>query len=198
MLQLQVLKKIAVKKYFITFLFLGLINLSFSQDSSVEKSITGIQIGLFGTDVYNESRLSNNIALRSQFGLNAGIFGGSLYDKTGFILYPKLSIEPKWYYNFDKRVAKNKNTKNNGANFYSLNIQYSPNWFEISNYENLETYNTLSIIPTWGFRRNFAKKFNYEFRIGLGYGVSYRDSNTYLEDEKGAVLDLGFKIGFDF
>lgn len=184
-------------KKFITIILLGLTISSFSQNFSIEKSITGIQIGFFGTEVYNETRLSNKIALRSQFGLNVGIFGGSLYEKTGFILYPELSIEPKWYYNLDKRVRKNKNIKNNGANFYSLNIQYSPNWFVISNYDNIEVYNTLSIIPTWGFRRNFAEKFNYEFRIGLGYGVSYRDSE-YLENEKGAIMDLGFKIGYDF
>lgn len=184
-------------KKFITIILLGLTISSFSQNFSIEKSITGIQIGFFGTEVYNETRLSNKIALRSQFGLNVGIFGGSLYEKTGFILYPELSIEPKWYYNLDKRVRKNKNIKNNGANFYSLNIQYSPNWFVISNYDNIEVYNTLSIIPTWGFRRNFAEKFNYEFRIGLGYGVSYRDSE-YLENKKGAIMDLGFKIGYDF
>jgi hypothetical protein len=186
-----------MKKTIMTLFLLGLVNLSFSQNSFIEKSVTGIQIGFFGTEIYNETRLSDKIALRSQFGLNAGIFGGSLYEKTGFILYPELSIEPKWYYNLDKRISKNKNIKNNGANFYSLNIQYFPNWFEISNYENLEVYNTLSVIPTWGFRRNFAEKFNYEFRIGLGYGVSYRDSE-YLKNEKGAIMDLGFKIGYDF
>jgi hypothetical protein len=184
-------------KKFMTIILLGLTISSFSQNFSIEKSITGIQIGFFGTEVYNETRLSNKIALRSQFGLNAGIFGGSLYEKTGFILYPELSIEPKWYYNLDKRVRKNKNIKNNGANFYSLNIQYSPNWFVVSNYDNIEINNTLSIIPTWGFRRNFARKFNYEFKIGLGYGMILRWKD-YIENENGAVMDLGFKIGYDF
>ena len=186
-----------MKKTFMSIFLIGIINFSFAQNSTIEKSITGVQIGFFGTGIYNETRLADKFALRSQFGLNVGIFGGTLYDKTGFILYPELSIETKWYYNLEKRVRNNKSIKNNGANFYSLNIKYSPNWFEISNYDNIEVYNTLSIIPTWGFRRNFLEKFNYEFRIGLGYGVSYRDSD-YLENEKGAVMDLGFKIGYDF
>ena len=186
-----------MKNTFVSFFFLGIATFSFAQNSTIEKSISGVQIGLLGTEIYNEIRVSNKIALRSQFGLNAVIFGGSIYKKTGFILYPELSIESKWYYNLDKRVKKNKNIKNNGANFYSLNIKYSPNWFVISNYDNIEVYNTLSLIPTWGFRRNFSKNFNYEFRIGLGYGVSYRDSE-YLENVKGAIVDLGFKIGYDF
>ena len=78
-----------MKKTITTLLFLAIINCSFAQNSAIEKSITGIQIGFLGTNVYNETRLSNEIALRSQFGLNAGIFGGSIYDKTGFILYPE-------------------------------------------------------------------------------------------------------------
>ena len=58
-------------------------------------------------------------------------------------------------------------------------------------------YNTLAIIPTWGFRRNFLENFNYEFKIGLGYGISYRDSEN-VNNEKGAIMDLGFKVGYDF
>ena len=187
-------------KKMITGLLLGLTISSFSQNSSIEKSITGFQIGFFGTEIYNETRLSDKIALRSQFGLfglNLAMFGDPLYRQTGFILYPELSVEPKWYYNLDKRIRKSKNIKNNGANFLSLNIQYSPNWFEISNYDNVEINNTFSIIPTWGFRRNFAKNFNYEFRIGLGYGVILKWKG-YIENENGTVIDLGFKIGYDF
>ena len=186
-----------MKKTITALFLLAIINCSFAQNSAIGKSITGIQIGFLGTNVYNETRLSNEIALRSQFGLNTGIFGGSIYDKTGFILYPEISIEPKWYYNVKERVQKNKNIKNNGANYYSVNIQYSPNWFEISNYNDLEVYNTLAIIPTWGFRRNFLENFNYEFKIGLGYGISYRDSEN-VNNEKGAIMDLGFKVGYDF
>ena len=51
-----------------TTLFLGI--QVFSQEkASVEKSVTGIQIGFFGAEFYNEARLSEKFSLRSQLEL---------------------------------------------------------------------------------------------------------------------------------
>jgi hypothetical protein len=44
------------------------------KDVSVEKSIFGIQTGLLGIWVHNEMRLTNEIALRTELGLDSGIF----------------------------------------------------------------------------------------------------------------------------
>ncbi|MRI63447.1 hypothetical protein EDM00_05515 [Ornithobacterium rhinotracheale] len=164
-----------------------------TSQAQVEKNITGMQLGLLGLDVYNEARLSDQVALRSQLALNAGIWGGSVYDKTGFILLPELSLEPKYYYNIVKRGKKGKNTKNNGANYLSMQVNYSPNWFAISNYDDLNIKNVISFIPTFGIRRNFAQDFNYEFKFGVGYGfVLGEDGNN------GVIPDLSFKVGYDF
>lgn len=39
---------------------------------SVEKSIFGVQTGILGLWVHNESRLTNSIALRTEVGLDVG------------------------------------------------------------------------------------------------------------------------------
>ena len=175
------------------FLFL---NNSFGQSSELEKSLTGLQVGLFGANIYNETRLTNQISLRSEIELGLVIFDGSLFNETGFILYPQLSIQPKWYYNLKKRVSKNKNVKNNAANYLSLNIEYTPNWFVISNHDDVFIYNTLSVLPTWGVRRNFAENFNYEFNAGLGYGISFRKETV--GNYTRFILYFQFKVGYDF
>ena len=54
-----------------------------SQTASVEKSTYGIQTGILGIWVHNEMKFTNQIALRTEFGMNAGIFGGDFYTKTG-------------------------------------------------------------------------------------------------------------------
>ncbi|MCK0206124.1 hypothetical protein [Ornithobacterium rhinotracheale] len=165
-----------------------------ASQAQVEKSITGLQLGLFGVDLNNETRLSEQVALRSAVGLNVGVWGGNFYDKTGFILYPKLSLQPKYYYNILSRKEQGKNVKNNSANYLSLQVNYTPDWFSISNYDNLRLINKLDIVPTFGIRRNFAQDFNYEFRVGLGYGTTFGEKNNV----SGTVLDLGFKVGYDF
>lgn len=86
----------------------------FSQEkASLEKSLTGAQIGLFGAEIYNEARLSENFALRSQVALYPSIWGGDLYNKTGFALAPAISVSPKYYYNLQKRSDAGKNISKN-------------------------------------------------------------------------------------
>lgn len=167
---------------------------STSHTATVEKSVTGAQIGLFGLDIYNEAKLTDKIALRSEASLFPAIWGGDMYAKTGFAFYPALTLQPKYYYNIAKRAENGKNTKNNSANYFGLQVRYIPNWFVISNDKNLSLTNQLNFIPTFGIRRNFAENFNYEFKTGFGYGTTI----GYDKNVSGAVLDLSIKIGYDF
>lgn len=182
-----------MKKIFL----LGMICLSsfvFSQEkASVKKSVTGIQVGFFGAELYNEARLSESFALRSQFELYPSIWGGDMYSKTGFALTPRISLTPKFYYNLQKRKDLGKNISNNSGNYLALKVEYIPDWFVISNTTDITVSETVSIIPTWGLRRNFAKNFNYEFKAGLGVGkILKKGYSTQV------IPELSFKIGYDF
>ena len=44
-----------------------------SQNASIEKSLYGIQTGFFGIWAHNETKLTNQIALRSEIGFDNGI-----------------------------------------------------------------------------------------------------------------------------
>ena len=176
---------------FFTFLNLGKAQ-TFSAESlnsNLEKSIYGVQVGLFGVDFYNERSLSDKFTFKSEFSLYGGFRSGAQY-----FLYPVFNIEPKYYYNIDKRAKEGKNIKNNGANYLSVSVSYIPDWFVISNYEVGNVKNRVRVIPTFGIRRNFGDNFNYEFNVGVGYAY------TFDENVKGSdyAVDLGLKIGYDF
>ncbi len=178
----------------LSFILVVILALKMGYSQNVEKNITGVQFGLFGLELYNESRIGEKLALRSQLGLNSGGFwAGSSYKKPGFVIAPSINLEPKYYYNINKRSAKGKNIKNNSANYISIQAVYIPNWFVISNYDNVEVSNQISLIPTFGIRRNFGKNFNYEFKVGYGYNFLLEDNTS-----GSGTIDLGFKIGYDF
>lgn len=165
-----------------------------STNSNIEKSITGVQLGVFGTELYNESRISKNFALRSEAGLILSNIGGS-DGKTNYTINPFLALQPKYYFNINNRAENGKNVKNNSANYFSLQMRYAPNWFNISN-DNSQLYNEISLIPTFGIRRNFAKRFNYEFKIGYGYKYTFNVNKG--QNASSDAFDIGFKIGYDF
>ncbi len=168
----------------------------------VEKNVMGFQAGFFGFDAYNEFKLTSIIALRADLSLYGGIFYENTddfitpidyFNENSIALTPIINLQPKVYYNIKGRAKRGKNIRNNGSNYFSLNIKYVPNWFVISE-RNITPITQLYFVPTFGIRRNFAKNFNYEFKAGLGGGVAYLKNQTIgLE-----FFELSFKIGYDF
>lgn len=169
-----------------------------SQNSSVEKSTLGIQTGFLGIWLHSENKLTNQIVLRSEIGFDSGIWGGEFYEKTGFLVTPVLTAEPKWYYNLTKRQNKSKRIDGNSGNFISLKTSYHPDWFVISNYDDIKIISDISFIPTWGIRRNIGNHFNYESGIGIGYRYIFAKQAGYLENESDLALNLHLRIGYKF
>ena len=172
---------------------------SIAQNASVEKSIWGIQTGFLGIWINNELKLSESIALRSEIGLDLDVFDTDFGDSKNYFSAPVITIEPRWYYNFNKRVKKGKRTDGNSANFIALKTSYHPDWFVISQYENFSIISDLSIVPTWGIRRNIGKHFGYETGIGLGYRYTFYSNYTNYRKNVGELwFNLHLRIGYKY
>lgn len=186
-----------MKKLIITLSLCGLSILLNAQDVSVEKSIYGVQTGLLGIWIHQEARLSDKLALRTELGLDSELWGGT-YDRTGYLLTPVLTLEPRWYYNLDKRNSQSKNINGNSGNFLSLKASFHPDWFVISNHEDIRIISDISIIPTWGIRRQMGSHFAFETGIGIGYRYIFAKSVGYEENESEAAVNLHLRLGYRF
>jgi hypothetical protein len=180
-----------------------LVFLSFSifcnaQNASVEKSVFGIQTGFLGIWAHNESRLSNKIALRSELGFDAGFQSGPYYYYDEFLLIPVLTLEPRFYYNLNKRNSKSKNITNNSGNFISIKTSYHPDWFVISSVNDISIISDISFIPTLGIRRNIGTHFNYEAGFGFGYRYIFAKAAGYYSNDSEAIGNLHLRIGYIF
>ena len=166
-----------------------------AQNASVEKSLFGIQTGVLGVWGYNESRLADQFALRTEIGFDAGLWGGTHYENSvNYALIPLIKIEPRWYYNIKKRGRKERNTWNNGANYLSLETTLHSDLFVISNDRNHSTANTLDFIPKWGIKRNIGQHFGFEIAIGpIGYGINLDETSNH-----GYTGTFDLKIGYNF
>lgn len=187
-----------MKKILLILTYCGLTLISKSQTASVEKSTSGIQAGVIGVWFYNEAKLSNKISLRSEIGLDGGILGARNFYEAGFIMIPAINVEPRYYYNLNKRVSKSKSITGNSGNFISLKTIYNPDWFVISKNKNLREVNLISIIPTWGIKRNIGNHLTYETGIGIGYRYYFAKSAGYMENQKEGALNLHLRIGYQF
>ncbi|HCY82937.1 MAG TPA: hypothetical protein DHV22_15745, partial [Xanthomarina gelatinilytica] len=83
-------------------------------------------------------------------------------------------LEPRFYYNLNKRHNKGKRIDGNSGNFISLKTSYNSDLFFIGTNEDIHLETDFMVIPTWGIRRNLCKHFNYEAGFGIGY-IHYRE-----------------------
>ncbi|MCW3789239.1 hypothetical protein [Plebeiibacterium sediminum] len=187
-----------MRKYILICCFIQLTFIAKSQSASVEKSVYGIQTGILGIWGHNEAFLSKSLALRSEIGFDSGIWGGTFYEKTGFLMTPVLTLEPRYYYNLNKRERKTKRIDGNTGNFLSLKTSYHPDWFVISNYSNISIISDISIVPTWGIRRSIGKHINFETGFGIGYQHVFAKQAGYYQDENYVLYNVHLRIGYRF
>ncbi len=187
------------KKIFVLFLITISLHCN-AQDVSVEKSIFGIQTGLIGVWVNNESRLSKQFTLRNEIGLELGavMLGTNTNNKTVSVIAPVISTEPRWYYNLGKRFAKGKNIRNNSGNLFSFKVNYIPDWFLITNEKNINVVNQLYLIPEWGIRRVYGKHFTFETGFGVGPVLYFGKNSESVINKEHVFVDLHLRVGYTF
>lgn len=189
-----------MKKTLLTLTLCGLTLIAKSQNASVEKSTFGVQTGVLGIWAYNEAKLSNAIALRTELGFDFGIWETTYYDDydSPFLLTPVIVVEPRFYHNLKKRSEQSKRIDGNSGNFIALKMGYHPDWFVLFNADNAPIVSDFSIIPTYGIRRNLGKHFNYEAGIGVGYSYTFAERAGYAEDKGEIELNMHLRIGYRF
>jgi hypothetical protein len=183
-----------MKKILLSITLCSLVILSKGQEASVEKSIFGIQTGLIGGWIYNETKLSNLWVLRSEIGVRLTASVGSGKIENTYI-FPEGSIEPRFYYNLNKRSRKGKGTAFNSGNYISTRLAYSSSELLYSSFGFKERDQIITLIPTWGMRRNLGKHFNYEIGGGIGISRTTRRNRGSFFDE---AYDLQVRIGYQF
>lgn len=174
------------------FLIPNLVSAQSPSGWAVER-IYGAQIGYLGAWGYAELPVGRKVVARLQAGLDAGVRWGSRYETTDFVVVPVLAVGPRWYYNLDKRTTQGKRTHRNAANFVSLPLTYHPGWFSLADERNIAADWGLSIIPTWGIRRNLGKHLHFE--AGFGFGYSLRWFNPENRRSRAAIW-IPLRIGF--
>lgn len=163
-------------KYILTVFFFNIFFISFSQENKKAEDIFALKAGLIGGWVSYEKVLNENFTLNSEIGYEGGFLKGT-NDKVDYVFTTIFSLEPRYYYNFNKRQVKGKNTNNNSANYISSEIFYVPDLLSSTNRENLDLNKSFGIIPKYGLRRNISDNLIFEFAIGIGYAWGENNTN---------------------
>lgn len=187
-----------MKRSIVVLLYMVAPLLGLAQDSVVKKSLWQVQTGILGLWGSNESRLKNNVVLRSEVGFEGGFQSGMMVGGSVYMAAPVATLAPRWYYNIDRRTQRGRNVSYNSGNFLSFNVMYKPHWFVISNRSDVYAESELMLGPFWGMRRSLGR-FSLEGHVGPAYSIVFYKNHGFSSNSyRFLPLWLTLRVGLSF
>jgi hypothetical protein len=174
-----------MKKYIIiAFSLVFALNLKAQDVSKVSNNLFKINILSPGLTFEKRITSNNTICLDGNIA-----YGFNYTTNNGFtnLFSPYIRGQFRNYYNFDKRIAKGKNTSNNSGNFLAFTTSYYLQ--PIGNKDLVNNLDGLTVGATWGMQRTYKSGFNINLNTGLGYNFSNLKDRT-------VVPIINFTVGW--
>ena len=145
-------------------------------------------IGLWGG---YEKAVTEKITVVGEIGYIGGFYNNQYLENSRSSIFTlTLGLEGRYYYNFERRIEKGKNTHNNAANYFSIDAVYIPDLLTTPNNDNINVLKTFNVFAKYGIKRNISNNINYEIAFGPGYqwGEDNINSSTFGLDIKFAYV----------
>jgi hypothetical protein len=188
------------------YLFFLVSTTCFSQEKA-DADITDVtKITFFNPGFSYEGRIGKFQSLYAQAFMNtSAYFSYSDYFGTNAGIYfdPALTLQYRYYYNYNKRDAKSKRTEMNSLNYLSviaLSI-LSKSGISSSAVDENHRRPVTTIGIVWGFQRNYPKRFSLDLNLGVGYLFGKEtvldDTGQYITRNRGQFTTTSqFNLGF--
>jgi len=175
-----------MKRLSIFSIFIFLTILSYAQNDRVQ-NVHSLKATFIGLSYSYEQSISQRSAINFELMIGGG-FGSNIFVGDYWLIAPIMRVEPRYYYNYLKRVSQGKKTINNSANYLSLSADYV---FGTIIGDNAHAVQAFMIIPKWGLKRTIGNHFVFEFAAGFGALTSEIDTWK-------PTFGLDLKFGFSF
>lgn len=152
-----------MKRLSVISIFIFLTILTYAQNDKVQ-NVHSLKATFIGLSYAYEQSISQKSTINFELML-AGGFGSNIIADDYWLIAPIMRVEPRYYYNFHKRITKCKKTINNSANYLSLSADYQ---FGTSIGNNAHALRAFGLIPKWGIKRTIGNHFIFEFATGIG------------------------------
>ena len=191
-----------MKKLLIFCLFIIVYHQANAQETKaeLEYNIKSVQIGYLNFSLNDETRLTRKLSLKTSVTFEPYNYRSESFSK-GYIVYPYLNLETRWYSNLDRRAEKYKKTEGNTGNIWSIIATYSPDWIVLTSQESPIKNSLIRIGPNYTIRRTLGKHFDFEGSAHSEYGYIFQPSKDYSNiPYRGSYFygGIGVKIGYHF
>ena len=110
-------------------------------------------------------------------------------NSDGYAFFPAINGQYRYYYNFKRRLERDKRTRGNSANYLAASGTLFLEEVIVGNLDSGDGYFGF-VGPVYGIQRTYRKGFNFNLEFGVGY---YFDN--FLDDD-GFGPTVSFSIGW--
>lgn len=155
-----------MKKNILTSIVLFVFLTTNAQNSISNVDKNQFKINILSPGITYEKGIGQNTTLCTDVNFSMG-FSYNSNSGMKWLYAPYIREQYRYYYNFEKREVKGKNSKNNSANFIAVNGSY---YFKpLGNTEFVSVYDGFTIAPVWGLQRTYSQGININLTTGMGY-----------------------------
>ena len=160
-------------RYLLFLFFMAFSTSCFAQDKTQTQIVNVTKINFLNPGLSYEKQVDKFQSLVGQAYLSTSfsLSGSSSGTQSSISFDPALSLQYRFYYNYERRQKKGKRTEMNSLNYFSPTIQtiFSKQRISSSHFMeiNRRACNTVGVV--WGFQRNYRKRFSLDLNLGLGY-----------------------------
>lgn len=167
-----------------------LLTKGFSQtDMNVEKNMFKVNFLMPGFEY--EHGVTKNTTLQLKLGTSFTYESTFGVESAG--VFVNLEAQYRYYYNFDRRIRKEKNINKNSGNYLSLMTLYQPGQPILGN---IRDYNDAFVAgPVYGLQRTYNSGFNWGLETGVVF-YSGRDHSGWFNDDNIVMPWLSISIGW--
>ena len=142
-----------------------------NENTAPLKTVVGMQIGYLGTWGYLELPILSSVVLRTDLGVDfATGQGSSSFSDSWVVGAPSISLSPRWYHNWQRRIFRRANTSGNAANYLELRTTVNPGVVLISTRESLDVLGSYNSSLMYGIRRRW---YGLSVEVGGGFGYDF-------------------------
>ena len=161
-------------KTFAILLFLVISTHCFSQEKLHTNIVDITKVTFLNPGISYEKRIGKFQSIVGQAFISTSFsigYSSSMGARSSINFDPALSLQYRYYYNYNSRQNKDKRTEMNSLNYVSPTFMtiFSKNRVSTDHYieNNRRPVNTAGIV--WGIQRNYKSRFSLDFNLGLGY-----------------------------
>lgn len=168
-----------MKKYILFLIMILCNNWIKAQNLSLNKNL--FKMNILSPGFSFERKVDNNKSLSLDANLSIGFALNNVNttnSNSNFIVLaaPFFRSQYRYYYNFQRRISKEKRIIGNSGSFLAFNSSYYFN--PINNQKYVNNYDGLTIGGVWGFQKTYKSNINIGANVGLGYNFKNSNNNS--------------------